>query len=255
MMEREEFLAQPDKLKAVDKILGSPVIAQFDEQTTKLRTNLIIASAVSIALCLADLHISPDSRILGLKFAGLTDTLIRNALLAIVAYMSLHFIWNAGDGFMEWRLRITGTRAAFVPQAMWTADHHDSPSDPRQSTLYNWWKEQASRMGNMSIAEINARLDRWEKKLDERLSNTSDWSKLAQAMLDIRDVARALKSLQDSIDLARRIYFDARVPMSLERFDKWFEIFLRSQNLRWLVIDAAAPIVFAGWALYLLSGR
>jgi hypothetical protein len=45
---------------------------------------------------------------------------------------------------------------------------------------------------------------------------------------------------------------DDRIPTSLKRFDRWFELFQRSQNFRWLFIEFAAPVAFSIVALYYL---
>jgi hypothetical protein len=46
--------------------------------------------------------------------------------------------------------------------------------------------------------------------------------------------------------------FSARLLKSIERFDNKFKYFLKSQNLRWLLIDLLAPLILAISAIYLL---
>jgi hypothetical protein len=98
--------------EAVFKVLGEPAFAEFSDNAWKIRTNLILASVISIAVVFGDLHIEPDSQILGLKFKGLTDAVLTNGLIAVVSYLLLHFVWTAIDALLEWRLRVTGTRVA-----------------------------------------------------------------------------------------------------------------------------------------------
>jgi hypothetical protein len=100
---------------------------------------------------LAELKINGDSSILGLKFENLTDELCRSILLTTNIYLFIHFLWCAWDSFVEWRLRVTGTKLAY--KTGFTISHDaeaaaDHPDDQRQSTLYSWWKKQSTlKMG------------------------------------------------------------------------------------------------------------
>lgn len=66
-----------DKIIAAHNALGTPVIAEFTENTLKIRRNLLVASAISIAISLGGLQINPGSEIFGIEFTGLTDELIK----------------------------------------------------------------------------------------------------------------------------------------------------------------------------------
>jgi hypothetical protein len=94
-------------------VLKEPVAAQFSEQAWKIRTSLFIASTIALVVALANLRINADSSILGLRFTGLSDPVIRFTLAAIILYLLFHFVWVSRDSFLEWKLRITGTRSAF----------------------------------------------------------------------------------------------------------------------------------------------
>jgi hypothetical protein len=100
-------------IQAVEKVLKEPVAAQFSEQAWKIRTSLFIASTIALVVALANLRINADSSILGLRFTGLSDPVIRFTLAAIILYLLFHFVWVSRDSFLEWKLRITGTRSAF----------------------------------------------------------------------------------------------------------------------------------------------
>ncbi len=145
------------KIKAVLKVLGEPVICEFDDKTQKIRTTLFLLSIISISYILGGLKIEAASSFLGLKFSGLDDQLFRYMLLGAVAYLAMHFVWCAVDSFIEWRLRITGTKVAFVTTGTFASEHADYPNDPRQSTLYNWWKGQATSINGIDekIEDIN----------------------------------------------------------------------------------------------------
>ena len=85
------------KIKAVKKALGEPIFAELSDNAWKIRTNLIVVSVISIALVFASLHIDPGSTFLGLKFSGLTDSLVRAGLFWITMCLMIHFLWTAWD--------------------------------------------------------------------------------------------------------------------------------------------------------------
>lgn len=156
-----------ERIKAVEKNLKEPVALQFSDQVWKIRANLIVASAIALVVGVANLQISPESSFLGIRFSGLNDILIRTNLGAIVLYLLVHFLWTGWDSFLEWRLRVTGTRSAFQTGSMWSPEHVDHPVDPRQSTLYNWWTMQQSAIGNLGAiaSEFKQKLATWEKDI------------------------------------------------------------------------------------------
>jgi hypothetical protein len=249
-----------ETIKAVEKVLKEPVAAEFSEQAWKIRMNLTLTSAIAVVMCLANLRITADSSILGLKFSGLSDGVIRVTLFAIVAYLLVHFVWVAWDAFFEWRLRITGTRVAFQTSSFFAPDHIDSPSDPRQSTLYNWWADQQASIGNVGqrVGELEATCKRWEsdlQKLCEKPENIhaptlQNMTSVIHVIAEARE--RAAKII-GNVESNTKAITDARIPVSLKRFDDWMHLFQRSQNLRWFVIEFSAPIAFAFYALWLLQ--
>jgi hypothetical protein len=245
-----------DDLKAVEDALGKPVLPELTVNVWKVRTNLIIASSISIAVALADLRIDPGSTFLGLKFFGLTDNLVRALLLIITGYLLIHFLWSALDAFLEWRLRITGTRLAFVTAGTFAKEHADYPNDPRQSTLYSWWVLEAQRIGNMSynLKILQDLIENLDHDLREKYTSGADALNIANnACRPLAEAREAIHKLERSIGEAAKTIKAARIPGSLKRFDNWFHLFLRSQNLRWLVIDVLVPVGLAGIALYLLK--
>lgn len=249
-----------ETIRNVEKVLKEPVAAEFSEQAWKIRTNLTLVSAIAVVMCLANLRITVDSSVLGLKFSGLNDGVIRVTLAAIVAYFLFHFVWVAWDAFLEWRIRITGTRVAFQTSAMFGPDHVDSPTDPRQSTLYNWWTEQQTSIDNVGqrVGELEAMCKRWEADLKGLMDKPENihaptWQNMGNVLQGIADAKALAVKIVGNVESNTKAVTDARIPASLKRFDDWFQLFLRSQNLRWLVIEFFAPIAFAIYALFLLQ--
>lgn len=244
-----------DKIKAVEKVLGEPVFAEFTANTWKIRTNLIFISVVSLVIVFADLHLEPDSAVLGLKFRGLSDGVLIRVLFWAMIYLLAHFIWNATDSLLEWRLRITGTRVAFVTTGMWADEDGDYPNNPRCSTLYNWWLDHAKRNGDLfsMLKKTNDQIAVVEALLASMPAGDQDTgARTHEAARAIGAVRESLASLNRSMDQTTAVEQSTRIPVSLKRFDRWFEIFLRSQNLRWLLIDFLAPVLLGGYAISLL---
>lgn len=255
-MTSKKVEADEDTAEAVEKVLGEPIATEFSDKAWKIRTNLITAAAIAVALTLADLHIAQGSTILGLQFLGLSDVVIRNGLVGLIAYLLIHFCWVSWDSFLEWRLRVTGTRRGFVTGMMWESEHTDIPKDPRQSTLYNWWKQAAPGIRNLSALaqQLEDTCKKWEADLQARFAGTGDWTNISNLMQLLVETRGHAEQIKRGTDAAAKALASPRIAVSLSRFDAWFQIFLRSQNLRWLLIDFVAPVGFSIWALYLLRG-
>ncbi len=252
---RETVALSEDKsVEAVEQALGSPVGAELSEKAAKVRRNLLVVSFIAIFLALGHVRLDPNSTILGFKFLGLNDELIRTGLTIVTAYLLIHFLWYVYEALLEWRLRVTGTRVAFVTTARVASEHGDYPNDPRQSTLYSWWNEQARRIQN--IGERARSIDESMKVSEERLRALYDEkgkeSNLHAVINTISETRTAITELKRSVEHAQETLAAPRIPVSLRRFDRWFMLFLRSENIRWLVIDALVPILVGVSALALL---
>lgn len=241
------------KVAAVQKVLGEPVFCELSQSAWKIRTNLIVTSVISISIVFAGLHIDSESTFLGLKFKGLNDIIITRALFWITLYLLIHFLWSAWDNFVEWRLRITGTKVAFITAGVYVSEHGDYPSDPRQSTLYHWWKSQAQKIDELvnRVKEIDNQLNGFEARLKSEPNTNSE----QLIITDIKSVQVAVVNLDAHMKQVNELLLLNRVPASLERFDNWFQLFLRSQNLRWLIVECGTPLIVGSLALILLWNR
>lgn len=239
--------------EAVKEALGKPVLAEFSEATSKIRLNLMIAALITIAIVMLEVKVSPTNTLLGVTFEGLTTTNLKTCLLLVNVYMFIHFLWCAADGIQEWRLRLTGTRVAFLTGATWGSEATDHPSEPRQSTLYNWWLDQTRRFKSTDEA-----IQRIQSAIEQLAAATEnpDTSKPIRpeqfAATQVHSIKSDIQTLGQQLDAARATIESQRIPVSLERFDKAFQLFLRSQNLRWLLIEAGFPLLLGGCSIFLL---
>lgn len=241
-------------VKAMQEVLGTPITAGLSDEASRVRRNLIAASMVAIIVELGGASVSKTTTVFGVPFEDLTTDMIHIGLLVGVAYLLIHFLFYVAESFLEWRLRITGTRVAYITGGVFGHEGADYPSDPRQSTFYNWWKGEAGRIGNLrkdvmsmkeshdlAIEQIKPYVDNYQTRDANNVMNL-----LAQSLQRINNIESALGKIQKTIT-------SDRIPASLERFDNWFEIFLRLQNFRWLAIDVLFPVLLSACALYLLS--
>lgn len=237
----------------VEKVLGEPFAMDFPDYVRKIRNSLISLSAISIALILGGLQLSGDSTFLGLKFEGFSNSLVLRLLLLLNVYMFLHFLWCSIDHFQEWWLRLTGTRVAYVTTGKFASEEADYPNDPRQSTLYNWWKDEARKISSLQapFEDIHKKLETWEATVKESLEGKNP--NVVSACMSINRISSDIQKLNKSIEQIGKAIDSQRIPVSLRRFDSHFQFYLRSQNLRWLVFELGFPLALGGCALFLLS--
>ena len=242
-----------DSIAAVQKVLGEPVFAEFDPKAQRIRTTLFIVSVIGIAYVIGGLSIQEGSTFLGLRFRGLDDSLFLYFIFGTTLYMGIHFLWSSIDSLLEWRIRVTGTRVTFLTAAKFVSEHSDNPTDPRQSSLSNWWQGQARLIGDIGgkIDNVITHVDK-TNELIEALPDDHNMHVIEQMVQHVRKETSEAKV---NIGVIRKIIAADRIPVSLDRYDKWFSLFLRSQNLRWLLIEFLLPLLLAGVALLLLGSK
>jgi len=250
----KDALVDQARVAAVEKALGEPYMPEFCEDALKVRRNLLVVSLVSIAGAVGGVTIDPQYPIFGFKFQHLTVGVLSAATVATVIYLLIHFAWYVVDGVAGWRLRVTGTRVTFITAGTWSDDDLDYPSDPKQSTLYNWWKSKRIAIGNLHsrLPTIEASLEELHRRLAEMQRPPNVIENSTNVLNSLNEVQRTFVELKQAIEVVHATDHSPRVIASLRRFDRWFEFWLRSQNLRWLVIDVSAPLLFGLAALTLL---
>lgn len=253
----EKDLADEARIAAVDKALGEPYMPEFGEDALKVRRNLLVVSLISIAGTLGGVTIDPKYPIFGFQFQHLTVGVLTAAIALTIVYLVVHFGWYVVDGIAGWRIRVTGTRVAFITAGTWASDDLDYPSDPRQSTLYNWWKLKRVAIGNLSnrLPTIETSLADLRSRLEKMQAPPNVVENSSNVLESLNAVQRAFVEFKHAIEAANTNDTSPRVTASLRRFDRWFAFWLRSQNLRWLLIDVSAPLFFGLTALVLLYLR
>lgn len=238
------------RLSAAQKTLGEPFYGDLSPETAKTRLRLLTFSLIALVLNWGGLSVSHSdgAALLGVRLLGLNDILVGQMLFVTIAYLFIHFGWYAADGIVEWRLRLTANKTMFQTGSTWGHSDADYPTEPRQSTLYNWWRQQGPLIG-----DVGARMETIEKRIAEleeqlRVAPVGDpnYSKIVSLLASVRDETVQMKNRSSEIEKALN---SIRIPASLKRFDDWFKYAARSQSLRWFVFDLAAPLVLGAIAL------
>jgi hypothetical protein len=247
--------------ESVEKVLLAPIHIEFTDNVKKIRQNLIITSFIALFITLGGVSIDSSSTIFGLKFNGLDDALLYKGLLILILYFLVHFVWCAYESLQEWEVRVTGTKEAFIRADDMDIDEAVKPpypSDPRNSTFYYWWSTQAKRIGTLKehLTNINQRIESMENAIHEmREKGTS----LNRSDVNISSQVQPLKieidSAVSSITRMEKVLVGNQLLVSMKTFDRRYRYFLKSQNIRWFIIDFFGPIMLSSVSLLcLLNG-
>lgn len=236
---------------AVQKVLGEPVFIGFSDEVNRIRRNLLVIASIILTYKHSGTEITRFT-VFGVDFEHLKPTFVDNCLFLLLLYAFIHFLLHSWDAVQEWRIRITGTRLSYITEGTWGHAAKDTPNDPRQSTLMTWWTEQASilsQYGNL-IDDLKADV----KNLDDA-AKSKDLGELPNVNNIIQQTTELnsnLNTLRDIIENTKRTIESQRIPVSLERFEKWFRRFSWSQLTRFFLLEWGLPIGLSLWALSLI---
>jgi hypothetical protein len=116
---------------ATEKVLGEPVFIYLSDYARRVKNSLVFCSILGIGLSFSNISVSDDSSIFGIRLENLTHAHIQILLLVLIVYFCFHYAWVVVDNFIEWRLRITGTKTTFVTGGTIGSNQADYPKDPR----------------------------------------------------------------------------------------------------------------------------
>jgi hypothetical protein len=221
----------------VAKVLGEPVFLEFPDATQKARRNLLAMGAIAVAFAWWRLELTTAPTVLGFQLQNLSTAVFAWGLLWSLVYLLVHFVWLAWDALQEWRIRQSGTRVAFQTGARFGSADADSPSDPRQSSLYRWWLDQQRSLGR--ITEEMERTSRAVQVLSDKAGAPID-DRTGALLLTIQTNTA---SVGGAVKHTSTVLESHRVPVSLERFDNAFRRFAKSQNARWILLEFGTPVL------------
>ena len=202
----------------LDKIFGAPVIFSYDEETLKTKKTLLIISIIGIVASFFGVSISTDSSLFGVKFYNLSQSLLVGAILVLNVFFWIKFIWMSFEYFLEWRLRVTGSGKSAVPKGgVLGSDLIDYATEPKQSTLYNWWLKHAKYFRESSSDPYEA-----INQIKEILK-TDGWSSSSGMLVEL------IKKTETHLNNIDKVFGDGRLEYSLKRFDRAFFYLLKSK--------------------------
>ena len=229
----------------IAKVLGEPVGFDISETAAKLRRNLILVSMVVLVLIVGEIEAGSDFSILGVKLTGVTPFKLMVGLSIVLAYTLIHFIWYCYELYSEWSVRVTGTKLAFVTGAKFGATGADYPDDPKQSTLYTWWIQEARSM--TAYSDLLKRVDESVQQFSAHVEQLQqrDMTVGGSVSSSIQGMNNTLEQIRRSLDSTESTITNTRIPESLSRFDRRFSLLLKSQNLRTMVVEVGIPTILS----------
>lgn len=211
-------------------MLQKPNIEPIDNNTQRIRRNLLFASSVGIILTIGSANFSGKNGFSGFKFEDLNILHVYLFLIAALVYFLCHFLWASSDHLKENRNRLTGIKIPENAIASYAASSTFEPctNEERQTTLFSWWKGQRKQ---------SERFQYIIKSVEENIEK----SQYEPAINSIKKQIEEMSSKAEYIEFA------------LIRFEGGFWKHQRSQIIRWFLFDIGIPCLLASTSIVLLS--
>lgn len=213
-----------------DLLLQKPNIEPLDNNTQRIRRNLLVASIIGIILTIGSATFSSQNGFSGFKFEDLNILHVYLFLIAALVYFLCHFLWASSDHLKENRHRLTGIKIPKATVASYAASTRFEPctNEERQTTLFSWWKGQRQKA-------------KYFQTIIESIEKNIEKSQYEPAINSIKQQIEDMSSKTEYIEFA------------LLRFESGFWKHQRSQILRWFLFDVGIPCMLASASIILLS--
>jgi hypothetical protein len=100
------------------------------------------------------------------------------------------------------------------------------------------------------MAGLDKKVKQWGDSMDGALTTESKIN-LNNAMHSLGEMTNVIHEMKRKVDEAAKAISSQRIPASLERFDRWFFRYQKSELARWIILEWGAPIALGLWAAYL----
>ncbi|MBW3844996.1 hypothetical protein [Aeromonas hydrophila] len=237
-----------DNQSKIEQIMKEPSPLEATEYEERIRRNLLV---FSMAACLSlFLEISPTNKteIWGIGFENLTVKSFYTVLLLVICYEFIHYLWIIWDKFAFWRVRLTGCKLEVRRGSTATFGSSNSQSDSTgkevNSNLYVWMIERAP-----SYHAVMDQIDKKQTELTQMISNVNNEQLGDTVLSQVRDT---LVELDKHIITMNEYLNSMRVNESLKRFDNWFDLMIKTQSIRWLMLDVILPTVSGVIAIFMV---
>ncbi|EKF9792743.1 hypothetical protein O1D11_003459 [Vibrio cholerae] len=236
-----------DQQERIEQIMKEPHPLEASDHEEKIRRNLLLASAVSFCFTYLKLMPAKDTSFMGLKFENLTPETIYVLLLAFVVYELIQYSWLVTNKFMYWRVRLTGINTQVIRgnkggRLASENDPYDYSGKPENSNFYTWMLESKGKIVRRKDALDSAWVD----------VEAYAFSSKELTSTERKDLLNKLNEIQTHTSLLDKSISNIRISASMTRFDNWFSMLVRSQSIRWVVLDFLLPISFSLLAITLL---
>lgn len=236
----------------LSEVLGQPFLENFTDNLLRIRRNLIIFSSLAIGLVVTNLQVK-SSDVSGLRIDGITTEIVCQILFWVILYHFIHFWHESYDYLKKWRIRVTANLTA--SRGFKKDGSEDYADDPMQSTLYNWWENQAHLVEDPN--KILGRLEKILQEIQEKensLKNATSNPNIQNVINQLHHIAGDLQSQTQNfsrkIQGIEEVVTDPRIQHSLKRFDEWFLNYQWQQLLRLFLIEWLFPTVLGIYALF-----
>ncbi|GHZ08329.1 hypothetical protein [Vibrio cholerae] len=240
------------KIEAIEKLMGDPTPLEVTDYEEKIRRNLLFASMIVFGLTYLKLIPNSDSKFFGLSFDNLTPESIYIVLIVIVSYELVHYIWLVVNKISYWKIRLTGTTPGVTRGNAGMRfgnefDPYDHAGNQENSNFYVWMLEQKNTVNPL----LNNYSETWAKLEKLAFETESLESSHSQELLNkLNEISSVQTRLEKHLT-------NIRMDASMQRFDSSFAMMIRSQSLRWIILDFILPIVSGlaaiGFLLYRLG--
>jgi len=242
-------MSDEDKIKA-ERAMGEPVLPEFSEDLRRTRRNLLVVSSVLIFAQISKVQITA-ANFFAFKISNPSQTWLYIGATCVLAYLLLQFCWKGWDYIHFMRIRVTGSRLSHVTTGRMASDFGDYPSDPNQSNLYYWWTEQARKIGNLSKMADDVHIVANRLQEVAKQPGNIDMSNINHVTSSAGEINNKISSLENRLTELQKVLNSTRIPTSLERYDRWFYHFKKSQVCRIVMLDLVFPLVLGVTAMYL----
>lgn len=244
-----------ERLEHIESVMKSPKGIAIVDYEERIRRNLLLVSIAAIAFTWLNLEVDTTKAFFGvLTFKNLSQENIYWLFFAVLVYEFLHYFWIQINNFGAWRIRLTGTSHLEVrgdgggAQFGGENSPYDYSGNDQDSNFYTWmFDNKHDRTTAMTqLIKMSGEL----QTLIENMQESKDSSNK-----QFQELTLKTNSISSSIDRLERALQSLRIDGSMLRFDQWFRILVASQNLRWLILDIALPLVLGFIAFYSLSSE
>jgi len=219
----------------------------FDENTHRVRRNLLIFSVIALFYKLSGATLGNESSFFGLKFEDVDTVWVDRFLLLIVIYHLIHFLWLAYEHFQHNIISLTRVGKKDVRgNNGWNGNGEITLKDDTWN-LYFWMKK------------IDAKEHPLFKKNNKIYEISNQFTELKNLILQHEGSERNvyietnLEAIRQNLNLIiqRNEAIDETIAKPLKKFDKYFKNYSLTNKLRWGIIEFGIPFLLGCFAIYL----